>query len=371
MLSNAKRILTIAIAAIAVNHVCLAQEGKYSVDLKLRPGFIIPHHGYMAYFLSENINAIQLNLGITTDGSKFWHKEYSYPIIGFGIHRSGLGNDTLYGNLTGLYFFINRFFLNTNRRFNISNTLSVGLSYASKWHCPVNRTNMVLSTPLNVFFQYELGVNYKLTTNHNISASVGLAHASNGSIKEPNLGFNIFTTSLGYRYSFGKPNLVKNEFPTDNTPYTTWSVGIFSSVKSVNAFTGKQYGIIGFSAEKLYRFAPLSMLGLELSAYSDNSIPYLVKDKSDIPITADRYDNLAMAINATYLMGFERISIAFQPGIYLRNRFYGFGAVTNKVGIRFNLYKGISAAIAIKAHWLAQADFVEFSIKYSFIKNEK
>jgi len=371
MLSNAQRILILTITALAVNYVCPAQEGKYSIDLKLRPGFIIPHHGYMAYFLSENVNAIQLNLGITTDGSKFWHKEYNYPIIGLGIHYSGLGNDTLYGNLTGLYFFINRFFFNNNRRFNISNTLSVGLSYASKWHSPQNRTNMVLSTPLNVFFQYELGANYRLTNNHNISTSIGLAHASNGSIKEPNLGFNIFTTSLGYRYSFGKPNPTKNEVPDDNTTRSTLNLGIFSSVKSVNAFTGKQYGIVGFSAEKLYRFAPLSMLGLEFSAYSDKSIPYLLVDKSDTPITTDWNDNLAMAVNATYLMGFERISIAFQPGIYLVNRFYGFGAVTNKVGIRCKVYKGLNVVVAIKAHWLAQADFVEFGIKYSFSKNER
>lgn len=371
MLSNTKRILILAITAIAVNHVCLSQEGKYSIDFKMRPGFIIPHHGYMAYFLSENVNAIQLNLGLTTNGSKFWHKEYDYPIIGVGIHHSNLGNDTLYGNLTGLYFFINRFFLNNSGRFNISNTLSVGLSYASKWHSPANRTNMVLSTPLNVFFQYELGVNYRLFTNHNISASIGLAHASNGSIKEPNLGFNIFTTSLGYRYSFGKPNPVKNEFPDDNTPCSSLNLGIFSSVKSVNAFTGKQYGIVGISAEQLYKFAPLSMLGLELSAYRDSSIPYLLENKSENPITPDQNDSFAMAINATYLMGFERISIAFQPGIYLLNRFYGFGAVTNKVGVRSTVFKGLNLVVAIKAHWLAQADFVEFGIKYSLSKNEK
>ncbi|HDP76001.1 MAG TPA: hypothetical protein ENN49_09055 [Bacteroidales bacterium] len=372
MVSNTRGILILVITSIAINYNCFAQEGKYSIDLKLRSGFIIPHHDYMAYFLSENINAIQLNLGITTDGSNFWNKEYNYPIVGLGLHYSGLGNDTIFGKLTGLYFFINRLFLHNTKRFNISNMLSVGLSYASKSHNLIsNRSNMVLSTHLNVFFQYEIGCNYRVSANHNVSASIGLAHASNGSVKEPNLGFNIFTTALGYRYSFGKPNPVKNESPDDNTPSSSWNFGLFASIKSVDAFTEKQYGIIGLSAEKLYRFAPLSMVGLEFSAYKDNSIPDLVIDKSDDAVTLNKNDNLALAINATYLMGFNRISIVFQPGIYLVNRFYGFGAFSNKVGLRMNVYDEINLVVAIKAHWLAQADFVEFGIKYSFNKYEK
>ncbi|MEW5846797.1 MAG: acyloxyacyl hydrolase [Bacteroidota bacterium] len=372
MLLKHKSLFTLTLALFVLPHSGKAQEGRYSIDIKVRPGFIIPHHSYMAYFLKENVNAIQLNFGITTDGSKFWHKEYNYPIVGLGLHHSGLGNDSLYGKFTGLYIFINRLFFDNTKRFNISNTLSVGLSYASKWHNPIsNRDNMILSTPLNVFFQYEIGCNYRVSANHNVSASIGLAHASNGSLKEPNLGFNIFTTALGYRYSFGKPYPVKNEFPDDNTSSSSWNFGLFASIKSVDAFTGKQYGIIGLSAEKLYRFAPLSMLGLELSAYSDNSIPDLLTDKSDDAVTPNKNDNLALAINATYLMGFNRIGIAFQPGIYLRNQFYGFGAFTNKVGLRINIYDGLNLGVAIKAHWLAQADFVEFGIKYSFSRHEK
>lgn len=371
MLHIRKSFFTLTLGLFALLHNGIAQDGRYSIEIKARSGFIIPHHSYMAYFLTENVNAIQFNLGITTDGSSFWHKEYNYPIVGVGIHHSGLGNDTLYGKLTGLYFFINRFFLNNAKRFNIGNTLSVGLSYASKWHNnSSNRNNMILSTPLNVFFQYEIGFNYRLPPNHNISLGIGLAHASNGSVKEPNLGFNIFTTAVGYRYSFGRINGTGTESTADNTPRSSWNFGLFASTKSVDAFTGKQYGIIGLSAEKLYRIAPLSMAGMELSFYSDNSIPDLLTDKYGNTTIPNRNNNLALAINATYLMGFNRIAIAFQPGIYLLNRFYGTGAFTNKVGLRIGCCDRLSLVVVIKAHWLAQADFVELGFKYSFSKHE-
>ena len=123
MLPIRKSLFTITLALFAFFYRGKAQEGRYSIEIKERPGFIIPHHSYMAYFLTENVNAIQLNFGITTNGSKYWHKEYNYPIVGLGLHHSGLGNDTLYGNLTGLYIFINRLFFDNTKRFNISNTL--------------------------------------------------------------------------------------------------------------------------------------------------------------------------------------------------------------------------------------------------------
>jgi len=348
-----------------------AQLDKYSINLSIRPGFIVPHHSYMNYFLTENVNAIQLNFGLATNGNKYWHSDYNYPIIGLGIHYSGLGNDSLYGNLTGLYFFINRFFLDNNRRFNIGNTLSVGVSYASKWHnLESNRANIVLSTPLNVFFQYDIGITYKLKKNHTISTSLGFAHASNGSVKEPNLGFNIFTTSLGYRYSFGQTSPPPKVQPEDKTPHSLWNFGFFASTKSIDAFTGKQYGVFGFSAENLYRLAPLSLIGLEFTAYKDNSIPQEILE-NDITSPLNSNDNIAIAINASYLMGFDRVSIAFQPGIYLRNQFYGFGAITNKIGLRIRVYQGLNFTVAIKAHWVAQADFIELGIKYSLTQNEK
>lgn len=371
MFAKAKLLPVIPLVLLTLVRSVHAQERSRNIEIKYRQGFIIPHHGYMAYFLSENVNALQLNLGFKTDGRKFWHKEYNYPIVGLGIHHSGLGNDTLYGSLTGVYIFINRNFLGINRRFNVSNSLSVGLAYATKWHDNgQNRVNMVLGTPVNVFFQYEIGITYRLARNHDLSACIGLSHTSNGSVKEPNLGFNIFSSAVGYRYSFGKTYELKSDTPGDKTPLSALNFGLIAGLKSVDAFTGKQYGIFGFSVEKLYRFAPLSMIGLEISAYTDKSISELVSEENG-SASANQSSRFALAVNATYTMGFETIDIAFQPGIYLKNQYYGFGGITNKVGLRYKVCQNINLSVAIKAHWFAQADFIEFGVKYLWTRNER
>jgi len=368
-----RRILfVIAFVNLLASEVVLSQDFKNSIDLRFRSGFIVPHHGYMKYFITENVTGFQLNYGIQTSGKKLWHWEYNFPVVGVGLHHSGLGNGSLYGSLTGLYFFINREFLNKDSRFNIGNTLSVGLSYASKWHDRVNnRENMVLSTPINVFFQYEVNASYRISRKHLVSMSLGVAHASNGSVKEPNLGFNILTSALSYRYLFGKKLLKPVEKPVDDTPISVLNLAFFGSQKAIDGFTGKQYGVLGLSFEKLYRVAPLSMLGAELSIYSDGSIPDLMVDKNDNSINPKASDKVAISLNANYLLSFGRVSMAFQPGIYLKNGFYGLGGVTNKAGLRVKLNKTIQLSVAIKAHWLAQADFIEVGLRYSIVKHEK
>lgn len=359
-------------ALLFLSSTCSAQLVSSSLDVKLRKGFIIPHHSCMAYFITQNVQAIQVNYGIKTNGSKYWHKAYNFPTVGLGVHRSGLGNDTLYGTLTGLYFFIDRDFWRNDKQFNIGHSLSVGIGIASKWHdLQSNRENMVIGTPVNIFIQYDLKTSYAVNTNHKITISLGVAHASNGSVREPNLGFNICTISGGYSYLFSTKEKKTYESQDDETPYTTWKFGVFGSVKSIDAFSQKQYGVSGLTVEKLYRIAPLAMLGIELSAYTDGSIPdMLVKYNMD-GTNSVCYQRFAVTLNPTYLMGLGKLSLAFQPGVYLKNSYYGVGALTNKLGIRYNIWRGITISAAIKAHWLAQADYIEIGLKYSINRNER
>ncbi len=363
-----KLFLVLLFVSIKGHIMCLGQKKSVMAELNICSGFIVPHHSYMAYFISDNVNGFQFNLGYRTDGSRLWHQAYNYPIVGIGLHRSGLGNDTLYGSLTGAYIFINRSFLDIGGRFNISNILSVGLSFASKWHnLSSYRGNMVLGTPVNAFLQYEIEASYQITGNHTLLLGLGLTHTSNGSVKAPNLGFNILSTSLGYRYLFKSSAPTKNNELPDDTPLNNWNFGLFGSIKSVDAFSRKQYGVTGLTTEKLYRIAPLSMLGFEISAYYDASITDLFIDKSETDVVLHKVDNIAVAANATYLMGLGRLYIAFQPGIYLKNKFYGLGALTNKLGLRYNIGGNLFLNLGIKVHWRAQADFIEFGVKYSLI----
>ncbi len=333
-----------------------------------RWGFVMPHHDYMAYFLESNVNSFQLNVGLNTTGYKDWHKSFNYPQLGGGFFYSGLGNDRIYGKMLAAYVFIDRQFLPRKNRFNIGNRAAFGMSYLTKqFDLHSNPYNMVIGTPFNVFFQYDLTLYYRLNSNLNLRWALGFSHASNGNLREPNKGFNLITSGFGLQYSISDDRLLVTQAPgyhSDSTR-TYVSIGVLGSAKSVSRENTNLYPVYGMSVEWLRRLSKTSLAGVELAAYKDKAIKYTYQAKDDSTYRSS--DSYAVTLNPAYIMQLGRTMFVFQPGIYLKRGYKPDGYITNKVGMRFQLSQNLYASWAIKAHWAAKADFVEFGIRYRII----
>lgn len=352
----------------------LSQENsfykKLNFSVEPRYGFVAPHHDYMAYFLEKNIASLQVNVGLSTFGTKDWHISYNYPQIGFGYYYSGLGNDRIYGKMNAIYLFVDRKFFPIQNRLNIGNRIAFGLSHLSKQYDMFkNPYNMVIATPINVFIQYDLITYYRISSNLNIRFNIGFTHTSNGSVKEPNKGFNIVTTGLGFQYSFNdERNLINTHIVNDQKlKKHQLNVGLISGFKSISRFDNKLYSIVGLSGEYLYQRSSTVLVGAEITGYWDNSIEDEFKLEGDYGYKES--DNLCIAINPTYALVMGKVIFTFQPGVYLKSSFKPYGFLTNKVGLRYQVMQNLYMSMSIKAHWLAKADFVEFGMRYSFTKN--
>ena len=351
-----------------------SQENSFYKRLNLsvepRYGFVAPHHDYMAYFLEKNITSIQVNVGLSTLGTKDWHISYNYPQIGIGYYNSGLGNNRIYGKMNALYLFVDRRFLPIQNRLNIGNRVAFGLSHISKqYDMYSNPYNMVIATPINVFIQYDLITYYRISSKLNIRFNLGFTHTSNGSVKEPNKGFNILTAGVGCQYSFSDERFMANtQFAKEQSLMKhQFNVGLISGFKSISRFDNKLYSILGLSGEYLYQQSSTVLVGAEITGYWDTSINNEFKLEGDS--TYKKIDNLCIAINPIYALMMGRVVFTFQPGVYLKSSFKPYGLLTNKVGLRYQLMQNLYASMSIKAHWFAKADFVEFGMRYSFTKN--
>ena len=54
----------------------------------------------------------------------------------------------------------------------------------------------------------------------------------------------------------------------------------------------------------------------------------------------------------------------FTPVFYLHPSFSPYGKVVNKLMLRYCMYNKLLVSMAIKSHWVAKADFIEFGIGY-------
>lgn len=354
----------------------LSQEQSFYNRLNLsvepRYGFVAPHHDYMAYFLEKNISSLQLNVGLSTFGNKNWQKSFNYPQIGIGYYTSGLGNDKIYGKMNALYLFVDRKFFPIHYRLNIGNRMAFGLSHISKQYDKYsNPYNMAIATPVNVFIQYDLISYFRVTPTLNIRLNLGFTHASNGSVKEPNKGFNIITTGIGFQYCFSDERGLMNASSVDEDDFNEhqFNIGIISGYKSISRFDNSVYPIAGLSAEYLYRLSSTTLLGAELTGYWDSSIKDEFRNEADS--TYRKVDNICMAVNPIYMLRMGRVFFSFQPGIYLKNSFKPYGVVSNKVGLRYLIVPNLYLSMSIKAHWLAKADFIEFGVRYNLLMRSR
>ena len=153
-------------------------------------------------------------------GLKKWQQSFNYPDIGVSFGYTNF-NNTILGELYGIYGHYNFYFFNRKSKNNLVLGLGSGFAYATNPYDKVtNNKNIAIGSHLNTssylrfFYQREAILN-------RISFHIGFnfTHASNGSFKAPNKGVNFLGINTGLTYDLNnkvKTYLLENEIATSN-----------------------------------------------------------------------------------------------------------------------------------------------------------
>jgi hypothetical protein len=77
----------------------------------------------------------------------------------------------------------------------------MALTYLNRvYDCKENPSNLFYSSPLSYMLMVSLNANYEVHKNWRINSSLNYNHISNGGMKQPNLGMNFPTLSVGLDY---------------------------------------------------------------------------------------------------------------------------------------------------------------------------
>lgn len=334
-------------------------------------GFVAPQHDYMAYFINEHVQGFQVNAGFYTVGNKYWNQLYNYPRIGAGFYHSGLGNKKIYGQLNAFYLYVDREFLNLNNRFNFGNRISFGIGHISKiFDLYTNNYHIAIGSKFNVFLQYNLEATVRITPLIQMKTGVCLTHSSNGSIKEPNKGFNIVTSFIGFQYSLTdqRKHFSQNQLANPDSSKNQFSTIFAYGWKDVSRLYSYEYPIYALSLEYSRKISQSGWLGIALTGYLDRAIKKEFELQNPPDTTFKTTDYYSVALNPSYELKMGKLSFLFQPGIYLKYSFKEYGLITNRIGLRYYLGNNWLAGVSIKAHWIAKADFIEWNVGYRWKK---
>lgn len=370
--------------------VSLLTENNLMVEARLHYGFFYHHHFEMERF-NKHFGAFEASIYQSAFGDNEWESHFHYPYYGLTFYQSNLGGFEELGQAYGLYPFIN-YPLNRSNNSQITFKLGFGLAYLTN-HFSLydNYQNFSIGSNFNVIANISFEYRQKLTHRLYSVASFGLTHFSNGAIKIPNYGLNIFSGALGIAYYLKDPEIFVDRerrpkyypFEFDRKHWLSVDLDYGIGFKNVSQTLGGDedyyYTVHELSTYVLGQFTRYSRAGLDISYaidFSDQKLNdhttlpngdiELVKNDTTFIIKPIQMAKLNFSL--CYAMTMNRLSYYFEYGWHIPYNKYSDlskGKAFFKVRLRCQVYNNIYLHLSLLAHY-GRADYLCFGVGYRF-----
>ena len=336
-------------------------------------GSVLPQNSSIRYLVNHHLQAYQLNVGINTDGSREWHQYLNYPRLGFGYHRSSLGNDDVFGHVNAFYGTVAIKTFDQKQCVNLEHNLTTGIGLLTKqYYLHKNPLNIAFGGPLVFFLQYALLLPVRLNKSVEVFAGPCFSHVSVAKIIQPNLGLHMVQIRAGGRYNISPPDFRSRMERQPVSDLSRHRITLFAAggIKQYSRFDPDKYAIFALLPEYSYMISHVFGVGGGLGFYLDNSVkPYIMEQFGE----KARFDQVFHStIQAAFYLYIGDLTFLIQPGTYLYQNFENYHQkIIYKFGFRYRISDRICASALLKAQWLAKADFLEIGAGYSFLKNKK
>lgn len=210
-----------------------------------------------------------------------------------------------------------------------------------------------ISSHANISFQNEI----RISSRHFLNLTAMFYHVSNAKTSLPNLGINIPSISIGYRYAFNgeikEPSIV-----TDSLDKKFFRKIFFTTgVKQMQVPDSSYYLVQILSGEIGRQFSYSSTASVGMYITHDESVKTdpLVKHLGAVK-------NSQVAVYGSYEYNLGRLSIPVQFGVFVYN---SNSKLIESVGFRYKISQQWLAELMLKSH-LHRADLMHLGVGYKF-----
>jgi hypothetical protein len=325
----------------------------------------------------KSFRAISMEFLWQTTGKKLWEQLYNYPRYGIGLYNVRFVNSNELGSPVAVY---GKLEIPILRYEKFSFMTHLGGGFAFNWKSySENRFNFVMGADESFFSEGGLSLEYKLTPELLIDAGITFTHFSNGALKVPNDGVNLFGPKISLGYNFDN---IKTEYARHPVPVfqknTELFISFFTAFKnetlnSRDTINGSKYGSIYYSIGGLsmainrqvgYR----SKFGVGImAAYlgSANS-SIIIENGKCVDKNASFREGFELSIFPSYELVIARLSILFQPAVYLYRAKYPSRdpGTYQRIGIKYNVVNDLYLGLFLHGYKFNTSDYVEITFGY-------
>lgn len=325
----------------------------------------------------ERMDGVPVGFDITISRVNTKPSSYSFyfgnPVSGINYSFIRVNNTDTFGTIHAIIPFT-EIRLVQNKKQHLSAHVGYGAAYVTKlFNEQTNFDNRSISFPINFALNFGLSYQYKVGSNLTLNAMAKYHHVSNGSLKMPNGGFNMFLANLGCTYTFtdyfeaAKPNQFK--LNTKGWYYTTHVAGAYREQGIYNNI--KRFYIAALSNNLLYKFNALYSLGFGVDAFYDAS-PYLSKNTITSIAQVPEENKYYAAFGVSNVFSISRFFIPVGMYTYINGRNTMQHANYLRFGLGYyvakNVFVGSFFKGTLKQGGKLESDFMEWSLGYRFNK---
>jgi hypothetical protein len=277
-------------------------------------------------------------------------------------------SDTVVGNPFSFFGFYSAPWLRFGR-FTLANDLSAGLSYMGLVYDPENNPyNDVIASHINLYFDFNLNLNLRITPRLGLNLGYGLTHYSNGRIKSPQKGINNWgwTFGLDYRLSESLPEFIYREAPPFKSAEAIVLMYAIGTVEDTEIRTDEKfrYFTSSFTADYVCTLSRKSAVTFGLDVFYDGSLERAIKGV--LPEEVTTWDKMYLASHLGYHFMIDRFTLLFNLGTYFRQSSYDRGYYFVRAGSQYHFTDHLSGHLCIKSKNGMRSDWIEWGSAYSF-----
>lgn len=368
-MKNRNNILLIVIIVFLLQAKLFSQDSLKSkklffpqvIEINSGYGIIAKHRPIVDYFITGHVPSVNVNFGRIMSGKQEWQRKYNYPELGVGFYYANFNNKYL-GESYTFYAYTKLPFTKYEKPVFGYFDLGLGVSYITKpFNIENNYYNIIIGSHLNAYLRIGVLAEIKIAKNISLVSGLSLNHSSNSKVKTPNLGVNVLSYNLGFKYF-----LVKNEFEKhneiddykkNNSYFLTFSMGAKSVSKPENPIYLASSLVFDYNRNISFK----SAFGAGIDVFFDKSLEYYYI-QSSIPYKKIIND-FQVGAHGAYVLKFNKVWFNFNLGYYIIDNLNLQGKIYSRIATRASIYKNIYLSIGMKTHF-AKADLLEIGLGY-------
>ncbi|MBT8275257.1 MAG: acyloxyacyl hydrolase [Bacteroidia bacterium] len=323
-------------------------------------GTLLRHNTNISHLVGAHPEIITLSFNRKTFGEKLWQRQFNYPDWGVSFQYLDFRTEDLGRNYSALAFY-NFYFLKRKLRLQFAQ----GISYNSNpFDLESNPKNIAYGNHLLSATTFALLYTQpKIFKDFGLNIGMSLVHQSNGSLKAPNTGTNVFVLTVGMSYDpsdTGKVEYIEIEDEKVKEP-VRWNFAVRGGINSSDYFNLGQHPFLVLSgyADKRLTYLSTVQLGAEVffAEYLREEIRYVSVAFPNRNIDPDTdYKRIGLFAGHEFRIG--DLGIVTQLGYYVYYPYQNESRLYSRVGGKYYFNKKWFGALSIKSHG-ANAEAIE------------